>query len=141
MGVEKEEGAYEPRERSRDAKYDSLSREETEERSKMKNRMLGLDKAETSQRRNVHYRTQLLFEWDKGEDTTQGFVPILSQDKPKDHLAAESREGWKTKPFASMEERDWRIFREDHEIYIRGGKAPNPVREWTELEGVSQQLV
>lgn len=29
-----------------------------------------------------------------------------------------------------MSERDWRIFREDHEIYIRGGKAPDPVRNW-----------
>ena len=40
-----------------------------------------------------------------------------------------------------MEERDWRIFREDHEIYIRGGKAPPPIREWSELPNIDQQLL
>jgi ATP-dependent RNA helicase DDX23/PRP28 len=134
MGVEREEADVEPRERSRDAKYQELTRDELEERSKMKNRMLGLTKAEISQRRHVQYRNQLLFEWDKGEDTSQGFVPILKPEvKPKDIIESESREGWKTKPFERMEERDWRIFREDHEIYIRGGKAPSPIREWSEM--------
>ena len=35
-----------------------------------------------------------------------------------------------------MSERDWRIFREDNEIYIKGGQCPNPVRSWREVEGV-----
>ena len=36
-----------------------------------------------------------------------------------------------------MSERDWRIFREDHEIYIKGGQnCPNPVRSWDEVEGI-----
>ena len=87
MGVEKGEGDYEPRERSRDSKYEFLAREEVEERSKMKNRMLGFTKAEISQRKNVQYRNQLLFEWDQSEDTSQNFVPILKPDtKPKDLL-------------------------------------------------------
>jgi hypothetical protein len=46
----------------------------------MKSRMLGLTKMEISQRRNVQYRNQLLFEWDKSEDTTQGFVPIIKPE-------------------------------------------------------------
>ncbi len=29
-----------------------------------------------------------------------------------------------------MTERDWRIFREDHQIYIKGGRVPHPMREW-----------
>jgi len=29
-----------------------------------------------------------------------------------------------------MTERDWRIFREDHEIFIKGGRVPHPMRDW-----------
>ena len=35
-----------------------------------------------------------------------------------------------------MSERDWRIFREDHEIYIKGGTCPFPVRSWQEVDGI-----
>lgn len=31
-----------------------------------------------------------------------------------------------------MTERDWRIFREDYNITIKGGKIPNPIRNWCE---------
>jgi len=31
-----------------------------------------------------------------------------------------------------MNERDWRIFREDHDIIIKGGRVPNPMRNWYE---------
>ena len=31
-----------------------------------------------------------------------------------------------------MSERDWRIFREDHEIIIKGGRVPIPIRNWTD---------
>ena len=39
-----------------------------------------------------------------------------------------------------MSERDWRIFREDHEIYIKGGQCPNPVRSWEEVEGIPEAI-
>jgi len=29
--------------------------------------------------------------------------------------------------------RDWRIFREDNDIIVKGGRVPNPIREWTEI--------
>jgi len=31
-----------------------------------------------------------------------------------------------------MNERDWRIFREDYNISIKGGRIPNPIRNWEE---------
>ena len=31
-----------------------------------------------------------------------------------------------------MTERDWRIFREDNDIFIKGGKVPHPLRSWDE---------
>lgn len=39
---------------------------------------------------------------------------------------------WSNKPLEIMTERDWRIFREDHEIIIKGGRVPVPIRDWTD---------
>jgi len=39
---------------------------------------------------------------------------------------------WSDKPLHTMTERDWRIFREDFQIQIKGGKAPPPARNWGE---------
>jgi ATP-dependent RNA helicase DDX23/PRP28 len=38
-----------------------------------------------------------------------------------------------------MTERDWRIFREDNKIYVRGGRVSLPIRAWTEAS-LSEQL-
>lgn len=43
---------------------------------------------------------------------------------------------WSEKPLKEMKERDWRIFREDFDITLKGGKAPNPLRKWTEADGL-----
>lgn len=32
-----------------------------------------------------------------------------------------------------MTQRDWRIFREDNDIIIKGGRVPVPIREWNEV--------
>lgn len=39
---------------------------------------------------------------------------------------------WSEKPLLEMGERDWRIFREDFDIRVKGGKAPLPLRFWEE---------
>eukprot|EP00871_Galdieria_phlegrea_P003225 jgi/Galph1/3903/GphlegSOOS_G2569.1 len=39
---------------------------------------------------------------------------------------------WSDKTREEMTERDWRIFREDHSIAYRGGRAPFPARNWKE---------
>ena len=39
---------------------------------------------------------------------------------------------WTEKELESMTERDWRIFREDYNIQIKGGNIPNPIRHWKE---------
>jgi ATP-dependent RNA helicase DDX23/PRP28 len=33
-----------------------------------------------------------------------------------------------------MTERDWRIFREDKDILIKGGKVPEPIRHWEDIK-------
>ncbi|XP_048005219.1 probable ATP-dependent RNA helicase DDX23 [Leguminivora glycinivorella] len=39
---------------------------------------------------------------------------------------------WSEKDHDEMTERDWRIFREDYNITLKGGKIPNPIRSWKE---------
>lgn len=39
---------------------------------------------------------------------------------------------WSEKEKEAMTERDWRIFREDYNITIKGGRIPNPIRNWSE---------
>eukprot|EP00931_Biecheleriopsis_adriatica_P097225 TRINITY_DN7098_c0_g1_i1.p1 TRINITY_DN7098_c0_g1~~TRINITY_DN7098_c0_g1_i1.p1 ORF type:complete len:752 (-),score=222.16 TRINITY_DN7098_c0_g1_i1:113-2368(-) len=39
---------------------------------------------------------------------------------------------WTEKPVHEMSTRDWRIFREDFQIFIRGGRVPVPMRIWAE---------
>jgi len=39
---------------------------------------------------------------------------------------------WSDKEPENMTERDWRIFREDYNISIKGGNVANPIRHWRE---------
>ena len=39
---------------------------------------------------------------------------------------------WRDKKLGDMNERDWRIFREDFNIRIKGRRAPLPLRSWAE---------
>jgi ATP-dependent RNA helicase DDX23/PRP28 len=45
-----------------------------------------------------------------------------------------------TKPKEKMTERDWRIFRENNDIIIKGSRVPHPIRNWDEIEGINQVL-
>lgn len=47
---------------------------------------------------------------------------------------------WSEKELDDMTERDWRIFREDYNITIKGGKIPNPIRNWVE-SGFPKELL
>ncbi|CAI5731553.1 unnamed protein product [Hyaloperonospora brassicae] len=48
---------------------------------------------------------------------------------------------WSEKPLQEMKERDWRIFREDFDITLKGGRAPNPLRKWDEAGDVLPDAV
>jgi len=47
---------------------------------------------------------------------------------------------WTQKKLTAMTSRDWRIFKEDHNITTKGGALPNPIRSWTE-SGLSPWLL
>uniref|UniRef100_A0A914D9D1 Probable ATP-dependent RNA helicase DDX23 n=1 Tax=Acrobeloides nanus TaxID=290746 RepID=A0A914D9D1_9BILA len=46
---------------------------------------------------------------------------------------------WSQKTLGEMQDRDWRIFREDFNITIKGGRIPKPVRYWKEA-GLPQEI-
>ena len=114
---------------------------EKEERDNIKKNYLGLVKQEKVKRHQTSYKSKLLFEWDKSEDTHGG---ILGSKTAESVRALNNRKGanmddlievktWKDKEYEEMTDRDWRIFREDMEIFIKGGRVPNPFRNWKEL--------
>lgn len=47
---------------------------------------------------------------------------------------------WSEKLLDEMTERDWRIFREDYNIAIKGGRIPNPIRNWIEA-GIPPEIL
>lgn len=47
---------------------------------------------------------------------------------------------WSEKALGEMQERDWRIFKEDFGIATKGGKIPNPMRSWDEC-GLPSRLM
>ena len=96
-------------------------------------------------------RTQFKFDWDNNEDTSRDADPLydissrkalvkrsrdplLKPNKPGGggRQADRSHHTVYTKPLHEMTTRDWRIIREDFDIRIRGGKAPNPLRSFEE---------
>ncbi|UXI18612.1 hypothetical protein NH340_JMT04555 [Sarcoptes scabiei] len=48
---------------------------------------------------------------------------------------------WTQKSLNEMTERDWRIFREDFNITMKGGKIPNPIRNWKEIKDIPQAIL
>eukprot|EP00002_Diphylleia_rotans_P012077 TRINITY_DN2367_c0_g1_i3.p1 TRINITY_DN2367_c0_g1~~TRINITY_DN2367_c0_g1_i3.p1 ORF type:complete len:883 (-),score=219.48 TRINITY_DN2367_c0_g1_i3:465-2828(-) len=52
----------------------------------------------------------------------------------QDEAAMKKETHWSSKTLDGMNERDWRIFKEDFGISCRGGNIPHPLRSWSEAE-------
>jgi ATP-dependent RNA helicase DDX23/PRP28 len=88
------------------------------------------------------------FQWDNTEDTFNDddvlYSGMIAKSKPnpkakKRRVALEdmpsneiSLDTVKTKPLHLMTKRDWRIFRENYDIVVKGGKTPPPLRRFEE---------
>lgn len=60
------------------------------------------------------------------------FIYRLAGVKKKEKKEAFDNRHWTQKSLDQMTERDWRIFREDFNISIKGGRVPKPLRNWEE---------
>ena len=59
-------------------------------------------------------------------------APFVSED---------GRKRWTEKSVSEMTARDWRIFREDHDISTRGGRLPVPMRSWDEAKNLPLEIL
>jgi ATP-dependent RNA helicase DDX23/PRP28 len=64
-------------------------------------------------------------------EKAQEKVRLKKEKKREDKQKWDDRH-WSEKSHEEMTERDWRIFREDYNISIKGGRIPNPLRSWKE---------
>ncbi len=56
----------------------------------------------------------------------------IKKEKKREEKQKWDDRHWNEKGVQDMNERDWRIFREDYNISIKGGRIPNPFRTWKE---------
>jgi len=95
----------------------------------------GIDVRE--QRKNNSFYEELIAKRAEytGEDVSTFIQPTkepLSFKQRDLEVTDDNKIHWTDKPVHEMAARDWRIFREDFQIYIRGGRVPNPMRIWAE---------
>ncbi|KAG7655720.1 DEAD/DEAH box helicase domain [Arabidopsis suecica] len=99
------------------------------------------------------------FDWENTEDTSSGEMNVLYQNpheaqplfgrgcragidrreqkklmtgKYEREKREEEDKHWSEKKLEEMNERDWRIFKEDFNIFYKGSKIPHPMRNWEE---------
>ena len=66
-------------------------------------------------------------------EKTQEKVRLKKVQKKEDKQSFDDRH-WADKELANMTQRDWRIFKEDYNIHIKGGNVANPIRFWRESD-------
>lgn len=100
----------------------------TEQKNKLIDYSSLIDKAGKQQKMELE-RNQSQSEDDDNEmsSITQR---LHNPQKKADPMELGSEKNYKNKSFEQMQERDWRIFREDHDIIIKGGRVPPPLRTW-----------
>ncbi|KAI9138103.1 P-loop containing nucleoside triphosphate hydrolase protein [Paraphysoderma sedebokerense] len=131
----------------------------------IRDRYMGVEQTKRKIRRMNDKK--FVFDWDKKEDTSYDFDPLYAQRKEftlfgrahiggfeKQQNGTKKVEGkvedkslggwddrhWSEKSLEDMKERDWRIFKEDHNISTKGGNIPNPLRFWHESTIPAQVL-
>jgi ATP-dependent RNA helicase DDX23/PRP28 len=97
---------------------------------------------------NAITRSRFTFDWDRTEDTSNLDDPLQlpvsqsplfekaergrNRDTFYDAQLLHKSKHWREKSLSEMEERDWRIFKEDFQIAFRGNYIPHPIRYWKE---------
>ncbi|KAI5815942.1 pre-mRNA-splicing ATP-dependent RNA helicase prp28 [Pyronema omphalodes] len=76
----------------------------------------------------------------RGEDEKRRAREIMEMERRKREATNWVDKHWSEKPLEMMKERDWRIFKEDFNISVRGGGIPLPMRSWAE-SGLPSRLL
>lgn len=123
---------------------------ENDATASVRERYLGERYARPRKARRTEGNKRFLFEWEESDDTSA--ASLASDTLPslggRAGMEGSERQGttggrssvrstlaekpWTAKRLDEMKERDWRIFREDYEISVRGRDIAPPLREWRE---------
>ena len=103
------------------------------------------EEAQPRRKQRPQKKKMFKFAWDNTDDTSHldeddplyaGVVARPQQKRQRlDKLPKSTTptiDSARTKPISEMMARDWRIFRENYDIHIKGGKAPPPMRKFDE---------
>lgn len=104
------------------SKYETLFKEKEKEILKMNSSIEEKDSDRDKEKERESKREKIKSGKEKTSEKKQ--IPSKYEDIYNIH--------WKDKKLSEMTERDWRIFREDHDIIIKGGRVPYPIRSWEE---------
>lgn len=97
----------------------------------------GMDVNAQKKEKNTFYST--IMEQRRTEDEKEQEKTRLEKEQKKEKKVAHDDRHWRMKELTEMTDRDWRIFREDFNISIKGGKVPRPLRNWEEA-GFPQEV-
>ncbi|KAI6227459.1 DEAD box ATP-dependent RNA helicase [Aphelenchoides fujianensis] len=77
---------------------------------------------------------QKIMEERRTEDEKEQEKMRMETARKREKQEAYDNRHWSQKTLEEMQDRDWRIFREDFNITIKGGKIPKPLRNWEEAK-------
>ena len=92
----------------------------------------GID-IKSQKKEQIQFYGDLLEKRRSDMEKDQEKVRLKKLQKKEDKQKFDDRH-WSDKELENMTERDWRIFREDYNIGIRGGSAACPIRYWRESD-------
>lgn len=112
----------------------------------IKSRFLGTEE----KKKKIKSDKKFNFDWGQEDDTSKGEAVVSSilfgkgriggfeksdlVDSGSKKREKSDRTHWSDKKLEEMEERDWRILKEDFNISTKGGSVPHPIRSWNESE-------
>ena len=97
----------------------------------LKNETLSRPKPERRKR-----SSRFVFDWDESENTLkdENHLNFIRAKRVRDETDLSEAAHWSSKEKHEMTSRDWRIFKEDYHISVKGGSCVNPIRFWEESD-------
>ncbi|GMT18295.1 hypothetical protein PFISCL1PPCAC_9592 [Pristionchus fissidentatus] len=118
--------------------YDKLYKVKHEVQFFGRGSIAGVDVNQQKKERSSFYAT-MMEDRRTNEEKEKEEMRIVDAKKREAKQAHDDRH-WKMKKLEEMCDRDWRIFREDFNITIKGGKIPKPMRDWHEA-GINEEVL
>jgi len=88
--------------------------------------------SDTEKKKRTEQRQRLLEQYRHQQEVEYAASRDEEMDRKKTGFVDKGKH-WSEKGLEEMTDRDWRIFREDFDIRIQGGRATLPIRYWSEI--------